>query len=170
MLVRPATVGDAPAIAMVHVASWQAACRDALPDPYLDDLAQTMDRRIDHWAATAVAEGEILEVIESANEIVGFASWGPARDGDHTSWGELRAIYLHPSVFGRGAGRALHESGVAAMVHAGYRDLLLWVHAANRRAIDFYSRHGWRPDGGTDTHPIAEMPLPVLRMVRSVGG
>ena len=38
MFLRPAEPGDASAVALVHVRSWQAGYRNLLPDEYLDGL------------------------------------------------------------------------------------------------------------------------------------
>ena len=38
--IRPASTADASAIARIHVAGWQSAYRDILPDEHLDSLPQ----------------------------------------------------------------------------------------------------------------------------------
>jgi ribosomal protein S18 acetylase RimI-like enzyme len=61
--------------------------------------------------------------------------------------GELFAIYADPTVWGRGAGHAVHEHAVAALAARGVRCAVLWVFEDNQRARVFYERHGWRSDG-----------------------
>ncbi|HET9289988.1 MAG TPA: hypothetical protein VFQ49_02825 [Actinomycetes bacterium] len=38
VMVRPATVADAPAMGRLHVRAWQAAYRGHMPGDYLDGL------------------------------------------------------------------------------------------------------------------------------------
>lgn len=47
--------------------------------------------------------------------------------------------------------RTADAAALAAVGHLaanGFRSVVLWVLAGNRRARRFYERHGWRADGG----------------------
>jgi ribosomal protein S18 acetylase RimI-like enzyme len=80
-----------------------------------------------------------------ADEVVGFATVGAARDEDDA--GELYAIYVHPSSWSTGAGRALVERAETSMRESGFQHALLWVLAGNERAERFYRAAGWEHDG-----------------------
>ena len=149
MRIRPASGSDAEAIASVHVASWQAAYRGQLPDEVLDGLS--VARRTDAWRAAmnSGAVGEALLVLEDAGSIRGFAHLCAARDDDAgAGTGEVSAIYLAPSAWGHGAGRALMEEALRHLASLGYVDALLWVLVTNHRARRFYEAVGWVCDGG----------------------
>jgi ribosomal protein S18 acetylase RimI-like enzyme len=79
------------------------------------------------------------------DEVVGFATVGAAQSEDDA--GELYAIYVHPSSWGTGAGRALIERAEASLSESGFPHALLWVLAGNERAERFYRAAGWEHDG-----------------------
>lgn len=98
--------------------------------------------------ARAPRPGSATFVAVTAGDVVGFATVGAARGEDGT--GELYAIYVEPSSWGTGAGRALIERAEASLRDSGFSRALLWVLAGNERAERFYRAAGWEPDGEKD--------------------
>lgn len=143
ILVRPATVEDAAAIAAVQVTSWQAAYQGIFPAEFLANLS--VERRRRHWQEllNASPPGSAQWVAEEAGTVVGFASAGP---GERADWGELYAIYLLPEVWGRGVGRRLLAEVERWAAEQGHGGVYLWVLAANRRARRAYQAAGWSPE------------------------
>ena len=128
MNLRPAISADSAAIASVHVRAWQEAYHGILPDDFLTSLS--VQRRADWWATQladpAIAQG-VLVVTDDSNQVVGFASAGPAR-GEGTDYlGELYAIYLLQSHQGKGFGRALFQAAAAYLDRGGLHSMMLWV-------------------------------------------
>ncbi|HEY7358877.1 MAG TPA: GNAT family N-acetyltransferase [Ktedonobacterales bacterium] len=165
-IIRPATLADAPAIAEVHVRSWQWAYRGQLPDEYLDGLSDTLERRVEaRRAALANLPPEHRWwIAEQAGQIVGFAITEPSRDdGAPPLTGEVALIYLLPEAAGKGIGRALFARAVADLRERGYQQAILWVLEGNARARRFYEAAGWRPDGARKTE---ERPGALLHEVR----
>ncbi|MEZ4734028.1 MAG: hypothetical protein R3E79_43600 [Caldilineaceae bacterium] len=79
MTVRAAKPADAPAIADVHIVSWQVAYRGLLPDTLLDTLS--LEQRTQEWREIlALPRGSRTLVYEEGDRIVGFAGVGPCRD------------------------------------------------------------------------------------------
>lgn len=147
-LIRRGDGRDAQPVAVVHVQAWQAAYRGLLPDQYLDELS--VAERSTLWQKL-LNDGVRMLVAEQVGTagLAGFASCGPSRDdGARGRCGELYALYTHPSVWGSGIGRALHDAAVADLVDQQFLDATLWVLDGNQRALRFYERHGWQPDGG----------------------
>lgn len=64
--------------------------------------------------------------------------------------GELYALYLLPTWWSAGVGRALMTSVLDALRGDRYRRVVLWVLADNARARRFYGRAGFTVDGGTN--------------------
>ena len=148
--VRKAGAGDAAAIAVVHVLSWQAAYEGLLPQDYLDGLDPARRRELwdvvlaeDTWPRSGVL------VAENEGGVAGFAAFRPARDKDEdpSLIAEITALYLLPQAWGTGTGRQLMTSSLTVLAHAGYRQAALWVLDTNARARRFYESAGWRPDG-----------------------
>lgn len=168
--IRPATVDDAPGLAHVSVASWQAACRGLPPDTLLDGLSVT--QRSQRWAtnlANPRPRAETLVAVQGAN-VVGFASIGQRRSKEpqHDD-GELYAIYLHRQHWSRGVGSQLHHASMTRMHALGFTSATLWVLIGNERAINFYRRAGWRENGVTrvGTRPDGTE-LPELQLLRTL--
>jgi GNAT superfamily N-acetyltransferase len=167
-IIRQATPADAPALAEVHVRSWQWAYRGQLPDEYLDGLSDTLERRV------AARRAELANlppdhrwwVVEQDGQIVGFAITQPSRDADAPPMvAEVALIYLLPEEAGKGIGRALFAHAVMDLRERGYRQAILWVLEGNTRARRFYEAAGWQPDGARKTE---DRPGAVLREVRYV--
>ena len=106
--IRPAELDDCDAIGNVHVLAWQGAYRGVMPDEYLDGL-RAEDRALMWRGYFAVPRPDHqLTVVVHAGEVVGFAASGPeAGDSARSDVGELYAINLAPSSWGKGFGRAL---------------------------------------------------------------
>jgi GNAT superfamily N-acetyltransferase len=150
MKARPATVADAPAIARVHVASWNAAYRGVIADAALDRL--TEDRLAPEWRGAIEGSEAEVAVVEIDGKVVGYSRYGPSRDDDldPSATAEVYGFYLHPDAWGKGAGRALMEHVKQDLRRRGYRDGCLWVVQVNERAQAFYRALGFAPDGRDD--------------------
>lgn len=141
---RRATAGDAAAIAAIQVETWRAAYAHAFPPEYLEGLS-VADRRV-LWTRT-LSDGTFdVFVAELGGHVAGFVSSGPAED--KTAPGELFALYVAPSDWGKRAGRTLLERAETALRDAGFDTAVLWVLKDNPRARRLYEAAGWRADGG----------------------
>jgi GNAT superfamily N-acetyltransferase len=146
MLVRRARTEDLPAMRRAFRAAGLAAWPHIIPaerlaenepPPRWTDSLESSDER------TAVLAGELDA------EVVGFAIVRPSGDDDvdPSTVGELDALYSHPSVWGRGIGRALLEQAVDFLRSAGFGEATLWTAEENHRPRRIYERGGWRLDG-----------------------
>jgi GNAT superfamily N-acetyltransferase len=152
---RPAAPADSDAIGLIHVQSWQSAYRDKIPQDYLDGLdpahrSQVWRRILEQGQPS---RGGVLVTVAEGGSIVGFASFGPSRDGDADPrvMGEVLAMSAAPDAWGTGAGRAIMGDTVTELARAGYTDATLWVLDANDQARRFYALSGWAEDGATRT-------------------
>lgn len=165
IVVRDATADDAPRIARVHVRSWQGAYRGLIDDAYLASLDEAL--RSDNWRRS-IERGRgrvIVAVCEEA--IVGFAALLASRDEDAgPGCGEISAIYALADAWGRGVGRALMDEALVRLAGDGLTEVMLWVLDGNERAIRFYERAGFRPDGATKVDDSRGFSLPELRYRR----
>lgn len=161
--IRPAEVADADPIAAVHVASWREAYAQELPAEYLDGL--DVAARAQHWRDVLTSRQGTVLVAEDQGHVLGFASFGAARDEDAPPGAqELYAIYLEPSAWGHGVARDLMRTVVG---HVGEDAVLtLWVLASNDRARHFYRRHGFQPDGVEHLEEIGGTPVLSVRYRR----
>ena len=142
--VRPATSADADAIGRVQVEAWTTAYAGLLPQEtiYAFDVSARQARE---GLARAPRPGSATFVALVEEEVVGFATVGASYSEEGT--GELYAIYVDPSSWGRGAGRALIERAEASLRESGFPKALLWVLQGNERAERSYRAAAWEHDG-----------------------
>ncbi|WP_272148372.1 GNAT family N-acetyltransferase [Burkholderia cepacia] len=99
----------------------------------------------------------------------GWVAYGPTRDTDKDStWGEIEAIYLHPSHCGQGIGAALVNHACRALHDAGHVRVSLWVLVENRRAKAFYEREGFVVERDVKTFEIDGAPIEEVRYWRTL--
>ena len=144
--VRLARADDADEIGRIQVESWRAAYTGLMPQEVVDgfDIAsrQTNWRE---WLGSPPRARSATFVVEDAGEVVGFAGVGPCRE--QPDRGELYTIYLHPSRWGSGIGRALLQRAEESMRSSGFQTAILYVLEGNERAERFYRAAGWKQDG-----------------------
>ncbi len=144
--IRPATSADADAIGRVQVETWRAAYAGILPQETIDSF--DLSARQAMWReglSRTPRPGSATFVAVVDDEVVGFATVGAA--SSESDAGEVYAIYVDPSQWGTGAGRALIERAEASLRASGFAHALLWVLEGNDRAERFYRAAGWTRDG-----------------------
>jgi len=144
LTVRRAVPGDEMAVAVVHVRSWQLGYRGLVPDEVLAAM-RPEDRLARYDFGPERADGPLTLVAVDGDDLVGFATIGPAREGPG---GELWGLYVDPDHWRLGVGRLLIEQARAWLRRRGFSEAILWVMAGNERAERFYRADGWMPDGG----------------------
>lgn len=170
MLIRRAGIGDAGAIAGVHVRSWRAAYRGLIPQDFLDRLRPAerlpvWERRLEEssWPRKGVLVAEV------DGRVAGFTGFGPTRDRDEdpATVAEIATIYLAPEAWGSGVGRGLMAEALKNLDEAEYEQVTLWVLDTNMRARRFYEAAGWRPDGAAKQDTSLGFPLAHVRYRRT---
>lgn len=158
--IRPARVEDADRLGDVHVLAWQQTYAHELPADLLAGLDPS--QRADGWrrAIERNAHDGGRFVAEVDGQIVGFAVAGPSREENPPAPLELYMIYLVAAHQGIGAGQALIDAAL------GDNPASVWVSAGNPRAIAFYRRNGFVPDGAAKPFEIDGASLSEIRMVR----
>lgn len=141
--VRPATVGDADALARIRVETRQHQYRGIIPDATLDALdVETTARR---WERTLRSQDErslaVYVLDDPASGVAGYLGIGPERGQLPGFRGEVYMLYVHPSAQGRGYGRALLRHGLTELARRGLIPVAVWVLHDNP-ARDFYAHMG----------------------------
>ncbi|MEO7152050.1 MAG: GNAT family N-acetyltransferase [Burkholderiaceae bacterium] len=146
--IEPARADDAAAIAQVHVASWRQAYDGLIPAAHL--AALSVERRTAMWQAALAAGHPVVRVgrdargVDGAPDVVGFVAYGRSRDPDAPPGGaEVWSLYLDPSAWSQGIGRALWTAARDDLAASACRDVSLWAIDGNRRAIRFYEAAGF---------------------------
>lgn len=143
MIVREASLLEAPAIARVHVDTWRTTYRGIVPEDYLEKLSyEKRERGWKQILSSATDNGQFTYVVEDeSGQIVGFANGGPERTGDSVYRGELNAIYILNTHQRRGIGHRLTQVVTHRLAQADIHSMLAWVLADNS-ACRFYEALG----------------------------
>src|SRR3982751_5628079 len=109
MELRLARRDDSSGIATVHVQSWQAAYAGLFTPSYLASLS--IAEREQSWAGILEVSASSTVVATANDTVIGFICFARSRDRDAPAdRGEVWALYVSPSGWSTGVGRALWEA------------------------------------------------------------
>ena len=124
--------------AFVHWQSWHEAYPGMISRDYLDRFTlERVEKMAFNWTDTLI-------VAKDGDRVVGFVGYGD-RGEEAPGFGEIFALYVLSEYYGSGVGRRLMDAGLEKL--KGYPRVCLWVLKDNGRAIRFYEKCGFRPDG-----------------------
>jgi ribosomal protein S18 acetylase RimI-like enzyme len=161
-LIAEAVPADAAEIGAFVRELWRAA------GPEAPALTGATDEIIAEITAPAVIRARLggperrIFLAREGKRIVGFAA--TRRIDEATT--ELAGIMVHPEHQG-GVGTPLLKTALAAVGEQGSRRMVVHTEADNRRAIEFYCRRGFTPDGEDVVH-VEETDVPVLALSRPI--
>ena len=112
-LIRPAGEADLPAIAAIHLASWQDAYRDVVPEAVL--LRRSIADCLAGWRSTFAQYAENITVACAPDSrIHGFCCAGPANSARSAPFAfEVFGLYVAPSSRRLGIGASLLRHALA---------------------------------------------------------
>ena len=145
--VRPAVDSDAEQVAAVHSASSHAAYEAVAP---AGQQSLPMDQRRAFWR-DAIEYGEpLLQVALEDGRLVGFVGFDRSRDPkSRPTTGEIWALYVEPSHWGRGVGLALWDAAREGLMEEGCTEVTMWVPLCNDRALRFAEMAGFKRELNT---------------------
>ncbi len=153
--IRPAAVTDAADIARLHRLVWCETYRDLAPTEVYHTLDE--DFRRARWS-DMIANPSLHQAIllaEQGDRLVGIGAVGAPTHSAFEGRGEIRSLYIDPSVKRQGLGRRLMRELVAELAAFGYSSAALGVVVGNEPAIAFYRSLGGRIVGQcTDPGPV----------------
>lgn len=144
----------------VHWKSWQEAYPGMIDRAYLDALS------LEKCEDIARRWPDNILVAKDGERVVGFAAYGKYRSEELADAGEIFAIYILSEYYGSGAGRALMDAALERI--AEYPRVAVWVLRDNGRAIAFYRKCGFVPDGAEEEITLGT-PVTEIRMILSRG-
>jgi GNAT superfamily N-acetyltransferase len=139
----------------VTVAGWRSGYRDIVAQERLLDLPIARWRHEVSVGLRRPVADAFTFVAEVGGEFAGYCYVAaPSREADlGPEAAELVAMYVDPDHWRQGVGNALMRAAIDRLAGLPYREAILWTFKENERAIAFYERHGWRPDGAEKIHP-----------------
>ena len=130
--------------AYVHWRSWHEAYPEIVSREYLSRLT------LEKCEKMAFSRPENTMVAKENDRVIGFVCYGD-RGEEAPDAGEIFALYVLADYYGKGVGRQLMDAGLEQIRH--YPQVHLWVLKENTRAIRFYKKCGFLPDGTEMTSP-----------------
>ena len=140
--------------AFVHFQSWQEAYSGIVKQAYLDE------RTIEKCEEMAQNTMDNTIIAIDGECVVGFVQYGKYSYGDLENAGEIIALYVLADYYGKGIGYRLMQEAMQFL--SDYPQIALFVIKDNQRAIDFYTRYGFRFDG---QEGMTQIGATVARMV-----
>ncbi len=129
--------------AFVHWKSWQEAYPGMIGKEYLDRLTiETCERIAFGWQ-------DGMLIAKDGESVVGFVGYGH-REEDAPEVGEVFALYVLSEYYGKGVGIRLMEAALERLKDCA--EICLWTLKKNKRAIHFYQKCGFVPDGREKTN------------------
>ena len=164
-LVRPAVAGDARQISAVHAAASKAAFEQA----GVEAPAQPPDEKVDASWRDAIRYGEPqVQVALDGDALIGFVGFDRSRDPKSKPiTGELWALHVLPSHWGRGVGLALWDAAREGLLEEGCTEVTLWVPLSHARAVRFVELAGFKRELNTArTAVVSGVKLEEIRLKR----
>jgi GNAT superfamily N-acetyltransferase len=155
-MLRPATAGDAAAIAPIWHSGWLDAHEGNVPDEL------TAVRTPESFRTRAVDLVPLTTVAVEEGRLVGFVT---------VVDDEIEQMYVDGGSRGSGVAAALLAEGERRVREAGHGRAWLAVVAGNERARRFYAKHGWTDEGPFDHQapgPSGPITVPAHRYVKAV--
>ena len=140
--------------AFVHFKSWQEAYSGIVKQAYLDE------RTIEKCEEMALNTMDSTIIAKDGERVIGFVQYGKYNYGDLENAGEIIALYVLSDYYGKGIGYHLMQEAMHYL--SDYPQIALFVIKDNQRAIDFYTRFGFRFDG---QEGMSQVGAAVARMV-----
>ena len=165
--VRHAETGDASQVAEVHAASSHAAYQGLVQGA---PKSLPVEQRRAFWR-DAIEYGEpLVQVALDAGRVVGFVGYDRSRDPkSKPTTGEIWALYVEPSHWGRGAGLALWDAAREGLLEEGCTEVTLWVPLCNERALRFLELAGFKRElSSAKTATLGGVKLEEIRLRRSL--
>jgi len=168
--IAAASATDCRAVAQIHVDAWRVAYDGIVPSDYLTSLS--VDKRETAWRSVVECGTPRVLVARTGEGVVGWIAYGRSRDdGSGPDVGEIWALYVAPTAWSTGVGRALWDAARPDLQEQGYRSVTLWVIRDNARAIRFYEGCGFAIEAGSAKEfELGGAQIIELRLVARISG
>lgn len=136
MVVRPATLDDAPACAAIYA-------------PYVTDTAVSFEEEPPDVAEMArrMEAAHVWLVLEDEGEVVGYAYAGTFHARAAYRWATETSVYLRRGFERRGGGRALYAVLLPLLKERGFTSAITGMTLPNPGSVGLHASLGFEPVG-----------------------
>lgn len=140
--IRKAIPGDEKVLAYIQTESWKAAFADILSPEELVRCTN-LQKAEQMYHGVLRREGCNMAIEFVADQPHCIAAWGKNRCDWGDTVGELICVHSLQNNWAKGYGSAMMEYVLAQLQQANYKSVILWVFEDNKRARNFYEKHGF---------------------------
>lgn len=133
MLIRPAEVADAPAVAAIYGHYVRETC--------ITFICKEPDAA--HYAAQIASGKYPFLIADRDGDVAGFAYAAAFRPHDAYRWDVELSIYLQPGLEGQGVGSQLMSALLDELTRLGYLTAYSCVTVPNERSVALHKRFGF---------------------------
>lgn len=138
-VIRKAVAGEEHEIVCVNVAAWQTSLRGIVADDFLNSLSADNTKMYGNLMQD-VLDGRCVVAVKDG-KIIGFCSFGAARDNDFAQSGEIYFFYLLKEFQKQGIGRKIYQKAKDILADLGYQSLIIEC-LSNNPSCSFYAALG----------------------------
>ena len=124
--------------AFVHWKSWHETYTGLITQDFLDALT------LEKCTKMAYDKPNNFIVAKLEERVIGFVGYGDRGD-EAPDTGEIFWLYVLSEFHGKGVAQQLMEAGLEQL--NDYPQICVWALKENERAIRFYQKYGFTPDG-----------------------
>lgn len=145
VVIREAEKTDVKAMAEVVSSSWKAAYSELISEDDMKLFANVVRR--EELFKAGFEKGKLTYVLLCGGAVKGVCSAESYEKDGFSDTAEIDQFYLAPSAIGKGLGSRLMEFVLKEFSDKGFKQAVLFVMEGNERAVRFYERKGFKPDG-----------------------
>lgn len=163
--IRLATEQDVRPALQMKLQAWKEAYANLRDEKFFAFHASELEGQIAWWERGLASGAQFIVAEDRDGKIIGLAGGTPTIEEDQDTGVdiELGMLYVLQQYYGTGLGAHLLE------VVLGQRDALVWVLQGNDRALNFFAKQGFTPDGTSEALTGSWTGLIEQRMVRARG-
>jgi L-amino acid N-acyltransferase len=134
-------------------ASYAIAIRDIFNEAITNSTAiydyepRTIDNMMTWFQAKAAGDFPVIGAIDSAGELLGFATYGVFRDRPAYKYTIEHSVYVHIDYRGQGIGRSLMQQLITVAQQQQYHTLIGGIDMSNASSIALHEKLGFTHAG-----------------------
>ena len=132
---------DTKSIANIVTVSWKETYKGIVPDYFFKELENNEEQRAKNAYDSFDITNNNQLVLEVEDKVVGFVSYGPAKENDFENCGEIIALYIIKQYKGKGFGKKLVDNAKKELKKLGYNKMIIACLKGNP-SNEFYKHIG----------------------------
>lgn len=156
------TYEDMLSASVIHAKGWQSAYKDMVSADIISQI--TTDYWLSFFKQNSPSQSLGLAILSYQREDVGAATFSYSRDYAPL-WGEIPTFFVLPDQWEKGLTDPLMDFLLEQLWDMGCHPVHLWSTGQNEKALDFYHKYGFKPDGRTKEFAFQKEKVPLQEWI-----